>query len=103
MCPDSACFFGIASKDKVRDVSLNDHVRRVLKGAGCMAPDGCYYSSHSLRMGSFNELSLLDLPMDFIMRRLDWESEEMLRVHLDIRLTKSPQSHWFFGHLRRPP
>lgn len=38
------------------------------------------YTSHSSRIGGYNELLNLRFPKEWIMRRLDYESEQMLRV-----------------------
>ena len=81
--PSAECFFGTTASAKPNDVSLHRLLLQALRLALCTALDECFYSGHSPRIGSYNELALLNFPREFIMRRLDWESDSMLRVYLD--------------------
>ena len=82
------------------DVSLPDSLQRALTLVRGVAPDGCHYSGHSPRIGGYNELSVLGFPKEWIMRRLDWETEAMMRVYHDSRIVATVHSGWFFAHLR---
>lgn len=33
------------------------------------------------------------------MRRLDWETDDMLGVYYDIRIVVTSHSRWFFAHM----
>lgn len=100
--PSGPGFFSSSLIEEPTAISLNKLFRHALRLAQSEAPDGYFYSGHSPLIGSYNELALLQYSRAFIMRRLDWESETMLRVYLDTRLSLSPHSSWFFAHLRAP-
>lgn len=89
-----------ASPDAVMTASLSDSLAQALLLVNATAPDGCRYSSHSPRIGGYNELLGLGFSKEWIMRRLDWESEAMLRVYLDGSIVPTDHSRWFFAHLR---
>lgn len=81
-------------------IPLGEALHRALILTGQTAPEGCFYSAHSPRIGGYNELLSLQFPKEWIMRRLDWEAEEMLRVYSDTTITVTEDSRWFFAHLR---
>lgn len=80
-------------------ISLGEALNRALLLTGQLAPDGCYYSAHSPRIGGYKELTNLQFPKECIMRRLDWEADAMLRVYSDTTITVTDDSRWFFAHL----
>lgn len=86
--------------EAVMTPSLSDALDRSLALVNGNAPAGCCYSSHSPRIGGYNELLGLGFSKEWIMRRLDWESEAMLRVYLDSSIVPTDHSRWFFAHLR---
>lgn len=79
---------------------LSDALQRVLLLSGTQPPSGCTYSAHSLRISGYNELLGVQFTEEFLMRRLDWDSEAMLRVYFDSRICFTNHSRWFFAHLR---
>lgn len=81
--------------------SLSLALTRVLGLLQVVAPVGCFYESHSPRIGGFNELLCLQFSREWIMQRLDWKSENMFSVYFDSRISVSADSDWFFGHMRR--
>lgn len=62
-------------------------------------PPGYYYASHIARMEAFNELAGLQFSKKFIMHRLDWSTESMVRTYQNGRITHSHNSEWFLAHL----
>lgn len=80
-------------------LSLADAVQRVVHMLHVEPPAQCHYSGHSARIGGYNELLALAFGKEWIMRRLDWESEAMLRVYHDSRIVTTAHSNWFFAHL----
>ena len=74
-------------------------VTRALTVAQVQAPDGYFYSSHSPWIGGYNELRMAGLSRERIMARLDWETESMMRVYMDSRLTVTAQTSYFFAHV----
>lgn len=80
-------------------MTLSTSLHRALNLAHVQPPDGCTYSSHSPRIGGYNELLVLQFSKEYIMRRLDWDSEAMLRVYHDSRIVVTDPSRWFFAHL----
>lgn len=79
---------------------LADALDRSLALVNHEAPLGCRYTSHSPRIGGYNELLGLGFAKEWMMKRLDWESEAMLRVYLDSAIVPTDHSRWFFAHLR---
>lgn len=92
MRPLSAGFFNLGAEEKLGAASLGDGLRRVLAGLGEQAPEGYYYGSHSMRIGSFNELVQLQFSREWLLHRLDWSSEAMFRVYSDSRISKTKDS-----------
>lgn len=80
-------------------LSLGDSLTRALQIANVTAPPQCTYQSHSPRIGGYNELFCLHFSKEWIMRRLDWETEAMLRLYSDSRIVSTADSRWFFAHL----
>ena len=81
---------------------LGSALRSVLVRLRVSPPSGYYYSSHSMRIGSFNELVVLGYRREFIMRRLDRSSAQTLLVYTDSIIHPSASSRWFFAHLESP-
>ena len=63
-------------------------------------PQGCIYSSHSLRIGTYNELRALGLPSRRILHHLGWATASMQATYYDPRIRVTADSEWWFGHLR---
>lgn len=97
--PDSPGFFDIRPARFAGTADLGMALLRCLLRLRANAPSGCYYGSHSPRIGSFNELFHLRLPREMIMRRFDWANTGMFIVYTDGKITTTPDSRWFFGHL----
>lgn len=98
--PHSRGFFDLSAGSHWGSVDLSASVSRVCSLAAILPPPGCNYSSHSCRIGSFNELFVFGFAKEWIMSRLDWSSEGMFRVYLDTRAILSPDSECFFAHFR---
>jgi len=99
MKPASVGFLNLRAQEHLRAAILGDAVRSVLKRTGISAPEGYYYGLHSARIGDFNELCCLQFSRTWVMHRLDWTSESMFQVFFDSRISRSPDSDWFFAHL----
>lgn len=84
----------------VFSLPLSNAIQRALTLTGMQAPDGRAYSAHSPRIGGYNELLVIQFTREFIMRRLDRDSEAMLRVYHDSLIVVTDPSRWFFVHLR---
>lgn len=80
--------------------SLSHAMSRALTLVGASPPAGFYYGSHSPRIGGFNALTLLQFGPTWIMHRLDWASDAMFSTYFDSRILLTPDSEWFFAHLR---
>lgn len=94
-------FFAI---DKSRKPNLATSVADALAAVRAEPPSQCIYSSHSPRIGSFNEQLHLGSSKELIMHRFDWKSESMFRTYADSSVTQSTASKWFFAHMmpKRP-
>lgn len=79
--------------------SLQTSLQRCLT-TGSKPPDYCYFSAHSLRIGGYKELSVVGFSKEFIMRRLDWETDAILLIYMDSRIVLTGDSSWFFAHMR---
>ena len=97
--PDSPGFFDLRPRPLIGSADLGSALRSCLLRVREVAPRGFYYGSHIPRIGAFNELFLLKLPREFIMRRLDWVNEDMFMVYMDSMIVVTPHSKWFFDHL----
>ena len=100
MRPGGLSFFGITSDEQLGKASLSAALTRVLTVLSVQPPLGCYYGAHRLRIGAFNELSLLQFSKVWLMHRLDWSSEGMLLTYYDSTIVTTPTSEWFFAHMR---
>lgn len=99
MRPPGNRFFNVTFSPTGACASLQTCVARAVALAGIEIPTGCYFSSHSPRIGGFNELLGLQYTREFIMHRLDWVSEAMLRVYTDTRIVPTEHSRLFFAHM----
>lgn len=70
-------------------------------------PPGCYYASHSLRIGSTTALVHLGIPLPVIMQKGSWKSLRMiLNVYFDGRIEATKKTWFYFSRLAtviRPP
>lgn len=73
-------------------------LRYVLAQLHIAAPDGCSYSSHSLRIGSLSERLHVATNMAQLMAWYDWRmgSMEMLLTYGDRRVQRSAASEIYF-------
>lgn len=79
--------------------SLATALRHALHISRIVPTKGYFYSSHSPRIRDYNELRLLGMDKDRLMKRMDWETETMLRVYLDSRISVTALSSYFFAHI----
>ncbi|PXF40469.1 hypothetical protein BWQ96_09818 [Gracilariopsis chorda] len=86
--------------EAVMNLSLSDALDRSMALVNGVPSTGCRFTLQSPRIGGCNELLGLGLSKEWTMRRLDWESEAMLRVYLDSSIVPTDHSRWFFAHLR---
>lgn len=102
MRPRSAGYFGLSVRQRVRAASLGAALRMVAGKIGLQKPQGCFYASHIMRIGAFNELLGPNFSRSFIMHRLEWVngSEGMLQVYRDSRIVQTQESDLFFLHLQ---
>lgn len=99
--PQSTGFFDLATEVRVGSANLRTGLCKALEAVGEVAERGFFYGSHSPRIGGFNELVKLGFSRAWLMHRLDWASETMFQVYFDSRIVTTPDSEWFFAHLRR--
>lgn len=64
-------------------LSLTQFLYRSLSLINASAPLGCCYTSHSPRIGGYIDLMGLQYPKEWIIWRLDLESESMLYVYMN--------------------
>lgn len=100
--PPSAGFFDLQVRDKAGTASLRAGLERALSLVKAEAEKGYYYATHSPRIGGFNELVQLGFSRAWLMHRLDWASEAMFQVYFDGSIRSTPDSEWFFAHMRAP-
>ena len=98
--PSSGGFFDLRERPTAGSADLGSSLRACLLRLRTRAPPGFYFGSHSPRIGSFNELFLLNFPREYIMRRLDWVNSDMFLVYTDSQIVVTPDSKWVFEHLR---
>jgi hypothetical protein len=81
MRPTSNEFFALAEED-LSATTATYAVASLMSAlpSSVGAPTGCIYSSHSARIGAYNEWLALSFPTPWIMHRMGWESDGMLRV-----------------------
>lgn len=80
--------------------TVQSALRTVLAALRIEPPHGCAYSSHSLRIGTYNELRVLGFPSQRILHHLGWTTESMQATYYDPRISATADSEWWFGHLR---
>jgi integrase len=100
MRPTSDEHFALAEEEALSPQVATHAVASLLSALHLCAPAGCVFSSHSVRIGAFNEWLSLAFPTPWIMHRMGWESMGMLQVYYDPRITVTDDSIWFFGHMR---
>ena len=100
MRPTTDVFFALAEEDGLSASAATYAVTALMSALNFSAPAGCTYSSHSARIGAYNEWLALSFPTPWIMHRMGWESDGMLRVYYDPRITVTDDSGWFFDHMR---
>jgi integrase len=98
--PAADAFFLLAEEAALAPVAASHAVNLLAGSVSLFAPAGCSYSSHSVRIGAYNEWMAMGFPTPWIMHRMGWESDAMLRVYYDPRITVTDDSGWFFDHLR---
>jgi hypothetical protein len=102
MRPTSDVFFSLAEEEDLSATAATHAVATLTSALSHSAPVGCTYSSHSARIGAYNEWLALSFPTPWIMHRMGWESDGMLRVYYDPRIAVTDDSGWFFAHMRPP-
>jgi integrase len=78
----SDVFFALADEEDLSATEATYAVAALLSALppSVSAPTGCTYSSHSARIGAYDEWLALSFPAPWIMHRMGWESDGMLRV-----------------------
>lgn len=66
---------------------------------GAVPQKGFFYSSHSARIGAYNEGLGIGFADAWIMNRLDWVSIEMLQVYFDSNISVTAASRLIFAHM----
>jgi integrase len=97
MRPTSDAFFCLAEEEDLSATSATHAVAALASALSPSPPVGCTYSSHSARISAYNEWMALSFPTPWIMHRMGWESDGMLRVYYDWRITVTDDSGWFFA------
>jgi hypothetical protein len=98
--PTTDAFFPLAQEDNLSSTAATHAVLTMISALRLSAPVGCTYSSNSARIGTYNEWLSLSFLTPWIMHLMGWESEGMLRVYFDPRITVTDDSGCFFGHMR---
>ena len=78
---------------------MQKRLEYLLESEAVRAPEGCCYSTHSMRLGSLTERILCGGHAIALLALYDWaySSQGMLSVYFDRRITISQHSRWFFG------
>ena len=84
--PANLGFFNLRASQALGSADLGVAVEHSLALIDEKDPAGCYYASHSARIGGFNELLVLKFSREWIMNRLDWKSPNMFSVYFDSRI-----------------
>ena len=92
--------FDTVRSDTIGTADAAASMRRVLLLTGELSPQGVFNGAHSARIASFNERFVLGFSREWIMRRLDWTSDQIFRVYLDARIAVIDHSSWFFANFR---
>lgn len=98
--PASSSLWGLRPGETVPSQMLQESLQTVLHALSVRAPPGCVYSAHSLRIGAYNEMRVLGIPMPRVMHHLGWSSPAMQTTYYDPRIVVTDASTWAFGHLR---
>lgn len=98
--PPHLGFFNIRHSRRLGTADLGVAVEHAVAFVGASAPEGCFYASHSARIGGYNELLGLQFTREWIMTRLDWTSPNMIQVYFDSRISVTAASEFFFAHMR---
>jgi hypothetical protein len=96
----SDTFFALGEDEDLSALAATHAVTTLLIALTICALVRCVYSSHSARIGAYNEWLALSFPSPWIMHRMGWESPGMLRVYYDPRITVTDDSGWFLAHMR---
>jgi hypothetical protein len=102
MRPTSDEFFALAEEEGLSATTATYAVASLMSSLppSVGAPTSCIYSSHSARIGAYNVWLALSFHTPWIMHRMGWESDGMLRVYYDPRIAVTDDSGWFFAHMR---
>lgn len=98
-CLFSTRFFDTNTSWRAGAAHLDATMHRVLLLTS-QVPCGCYYGSQSPRIGGFNELFVLCFMCEWNLCRLNWSSNSLFLVSVDLRIVVPVHSSWFFAHLR---
>jgi hypothetical protein len=104
MRPTSDAFFALAEEEDLSATAAIYAVAALMSALppSVSAPTGCTHSSHSARIDAYNEWLALSFLTPWIIHRMGWESDGMLRVYYDPRIAVTDDSGWFFAHMRPP-
>lgn len=80
-------------------LSLSHSLQRVLALLHVAPLANYHYSAETLRIDGYNKLLVLGFSKEWIMKRLDWTTEAILRVYYDSRIMGTDDSRWFFALL----
>jgi hypothetical protein len=92
-------FGGPGNAPEWRPRSLLAAVARALEAVSRGPPPGTSLPSHSLRIGSHTEQTLLGVPIEVRRARFGWEpdSDDMTSLYFHRQMCLSPASCWVFG------
>jgi hypothetical protein len=104
MRPTSDAFFALAEEEDLSATAATYAVAALMSSLprSASAPTGGTYSSHSARIGAYNEWLALSFLTPWKMHRMGWESDGMLRVYYDPRIAVTDDSGWVFAHMLPP-
>lgn len=68
-------------------------LQRALLQINHTAPAGSYFYSDSRSIGGYKDLLNLQFDKEWMMRSLDWDTEDMLRVYCNRNIATTPDSH----------
>lgn len=98
--PTSDLLWALDEENAVRSATVTQALRNLLSALDVPTPQGCIYSSHSIRIGTYNEMRALGLPAARILHHLGWASASMQATYYDPRISVTADSEFWFGHLR---
>lgn len=96
---ESAAFFNLRLGTRLGSANLKNVRLLLLQNAGVMEPRGFFHSSHSARIGGYNDLLGLSSIVIWIMNRFELVSMEILHVYCDSMITVTAASRLFFAHI----